>query len=109
MSAIIERLRDRVFLIRNKEGQDYTPDPKPLIDSMLRVFLCPVGYLIEAHTEYRYGGFFLMGHSGQASNIQSIDIALRQRDIVVYNKPGIATLVCTPVTVGPIQTILDEQ
>lgn len=109
MSAIIERLRERVYLIRNKDSADYTPDPKPLVDSMLRVFLCPAGYLIEAHNDYKYGGFYLLGHSGQASSISSIDIALRQRDIVVYNKPGIATLVCTPVTVGPIQNILDEQ
>lgn len=106
---LIEQVSTRIFALRMEPGS-LEPTSKPLVDSLLRVYRCQSGFLIEhVWGELQYGGYYLFAHRPGLRRVTETDSVLRNKEIVVFNVPNRASLVTSPIASELMQTILDEQ
>jgi len=107
--VLIDRLSPRIFALRMEPGS-LEPIGKPLVDSLLRVYRCQSGFLVEhVWGELMFGGYYLFAHRPGLRKLTETDSVLRNKEIVVFNTPNKATLITSPIASELIQTILDEQ
>lgn len=107
---LIERVEGaaNVFAMILQPG-NLEPIGKPLVDSLCTVSRCQAGYVITTNGLIEYGGFFLLVKAPLVKRVDDVDVTIRTRDLIVFNTPGKATLVMSPISPPRIQTILDEQ
>lgn len=106
---LIDQVSPRIFALRMEPGS-LEPTSKPLVDSLLRVYRCQAGFLIEhVWGELMYGGYYVFAYRSGTRNVNETDSILRNKEIVVFNTPNRVTLVTCPIAPELIQTILDEQ
>lgn len=107
---LIERVEGsaNVFAMILQPG-NLEPIGKPLIDSLCTVSRCQAGYVITTNGVIEFGGFFLLVKAPLVKALDDVDVAVRTRDLIVFNAPGRATVVMSPIAPPRIQTILDEQ
>ncbi len=106
---LIDRLSPRIFALRMEPGS-LEPIGKPLVDSLLRVYRCQSGFLVEhVWGELLFGGYYLFAHRPGLRKLAETDSVLRNKEVVVFNTPNKATLITSPIASELIQTILDDQ
>ncbi len=106
---LIERVSEKLFALRLEPGS-LEPISNPLVDSLLRVYRCHSGFLVEhVWGELDFGGYYIFAKRPGLKRVAETDTVLRNKELVVFNTPNSATLVTSPIAPELIQTILDEQ
>ena len=107
---IIDKIKDGLFALRLQAGGIEPESETPLVQSLLTVWKCQAGFLIQ-HTAgtLEFGGYYLFAHAHGLQQVRYTDTILRNREIIVFNTPGQATLIVSPIASTSIQHILDSQ
>lgn len=106
---IIEKIDNGLYLLRLSPGS-LEPEVTPLVNSLLRVFKCPAGYLIEhVAGEHQYDGYYVCSRVSKLQHVENVDTVVRNKDIVIYNLPGQITIVISPIVNDLFKHIIDNQ
>lgn len=106
---IIDQLSERLYALRLTPGS-MEPEGQPVVNSLLRVFKCQGGFLIEAVAgTIEYGGYYLLAKANRIATVKEVDIAMRTKEVVVFNHPGTVTLVTSPIINDRLKAIVDDQ
>lgn len=74
--------------------EDFIGQPQTLLlDSLLKIIkMGDVGYMCYPQSVCYWGGSYVLGRVGKFVPIEHANIVVRTTDIVIYDKPGVASL-----------------